>query len=50
MLLRKMDLGLIGLGIMGKIHPINCLRLKKAELVAVADSSKKELRSAKKVE
>lgn len=33
---------------MGKIHFNHCLRLKKAKLVAVADSSKKKLRFAKK--
>jgi len=43
------NLGLIGLGTMGKIHLENCLRLKTARVVAVADSSKKELKKAKKL-
>lgn len=47
--LKKLSLGLIGLGNMGKIHLQNCLRLKNAELVAVADSSKKELQIARKM-
>ena len=34
---------------MGKIHLENCLRLKTARVVAVADSSKKELKKAKKL-
>ncbi len=44
-----MNLGLIGLGSMGKVHLKNCLRLKSAKLVSVADSSKKALRFAKQV-
>jgi myo-inositol 2-dehydrogenase/D-chiro-inositol 1-dehydrogenase len=34
---------------MGKIHLHNCLRLKNAELISVADSSRKELKFAEKV-
>ena len=45
--LRKVKLGLIGLGSMGKIHLQNCLRLKNAKLVSVADSSKRALQSAR---
>ena len=44
-----MNLGLIGLGSMGKIHLQNCLSLKNAKLLAVADSSKKELQIARKL-
>lgn len=42
-----MKLGLIGLGSIGKVHLHNCLRLKNAKLVSVADSSKKALRYAR---
>lgn len=41
------NLGLIGLGYIGKIHLMNCLRLENARLAAVADISKKALRQAK---
>lgn len=45
----KVQLGLIGLGSMGKIHLLNCLKLENAELVAVSDASKKALSFAKKI-
>jgi len=45
----KTNLGLIGLGYIGKVHLINCLRLQNAELTAVADISKKALSTAKKL-
>jgi len=47
--MEKVRLGLIGLGYVGKIHLINCLRLQNAQLVAVADLSKKALKMAKKL-
>lgn len=47
--MRKVILGLIGLGAMGKIHLNNCLRLKNAEVLSVADSSKKSLQFAKDI-
>lgn len=47
--MRKVKLGLIGLGSMGKIHLNTCLHLRNAELISVADSSRKELQFAKKV-
>jgi myo-inositol 2-dehydrogenase/D-chiro-inositol 1-dehydrogenase len=46
--LNKVNLGLIGLGNMGKIHLRNCLHLKNARLVAVSDVSQKLLLTAKK--
>jgi len=46
--LKIVNLGLIGLGQMGKIHLHNCLRLKNARLIAVSDVSEKSLLRAKK--
>lgn len=46
---KKVRLGLIGLGYIGKIHLRNCLKLKSAKLVAVSDISKKALTLAKKM-
>jgi UDP-N-acetylglucosamine 3-dehydrogenase len=40
-------LGLIGLGYIGRIHLMNCLKLQNANLIAVADVSKKALSKAK---
>lgn len=45
----KVKLGLIGLGYIGKVHLLNCLRLREARLVAVADVSQKALSAAKKL-
>ena len=45
--LKKINLGLIGLGEMGRIHLRNCIYLKGAKLVAVSDVSAKSLRVAK---
>jgi UDP-N-acetylglucosamine 3-dehydrogenase len=45
----KINIGLIGLGYLGKFHLRNCLRLDSANLVAVADLSKKSLRLAKEM-
>ena len=47
-MLSKVDVGLIGLGQMGKIHLHNCLRLKNARLIAISDISEKSLLTAKK--
>lgn len=47
--MKKIGLGLIGLGTIGHSHLRNCLQLKTAELVAVADVSKKALASAKEM-
>jgi len=44
---RKVRLGLIGLGYIGRRHLRNCLHLKSAELVAVSDISKKAISFAK---
>ena len=46
---KKVRLGLIGLGYIGKIHLRNCLNLESAKLVAVSDISKKNLGLAKKM-
>lgn len=47
--MKKIRLGLIGLGTIGHSHLRNCLNLKTAELAAVADVSKKALASAKEM-
>jgi len=44
--MNKIRLGLIGLGAVGQVHLQNCLKLPNAELVAVADVSKKALKRA----
>jgi predicted dehydrogenase len=46
--LKKINLGIIGLGSQGKVSLDNSLRLKGARIVAAADVSKKALRYAKK--
>jgi predicted dehydrogenase len=46
--MKKINLGLIGLGYIGKVHLKNCLKLEKAKLVAVSDISKKALKLARK--
>ncbi len=45
--MRKLGLGLIGLGYVGKIHLRHCKKLANAKLIAVADLSKKALKMAK---
>jgi len=47
MIMKKVNLGLIGLGFIGKVHLRNCLSLKSARVVAVADVSKSALKYAK---
>ncbi len=44
--MKKVNLGLIGLGFIGRVHLRNCLNLNSAMVVAVADISKKALRYA----
>jgi len=46
---KKINLGLIGLGYIGKVHLRNCLRLKSANLTAVCDISKKALKYAREM-
>lgn len=46
MRMKKVNLGLIGLGFIGKVHLRNCLSLKSARVIAVADVSKKALKYA----
>lgn len=45
--MKRVGLGLIGLGFMGGIHLRHSLKLANAHLVAVSDESKKALRKAK---
>ena len=45
----KLNLGLIGLGYIGKTHLYNCLRLEDAKLIALADISKNALNKAKQL-
>jgi len=47
--MKRVKLGLIGLGYIGKVHLFNCLRLDSAVLVAVSDISKKALNLAQKM-
>lgn|GEM_PF-475607 len=47
--MKKINLGIIGLGFQGKIHLRNSLRLKNVNVVGVADVSDKALNYAKKV-
>ena len=42
-------MGLIGLGYIGKSHLRNCLKLESADIVAVADTSKRALKLAKEM-
>ena len=41
--------GLVGLGRMGMLHLMNCLKLDGVEVISVADSSKKALKKAESV-
>jgi predicted dehydrogenase len=45
--MKRVNLGLIGLGFIGKVHIRNCLKIKSAKVVAAADVSKKALAYAK---
>ncbi|MGB9914290.1 MAG: Gfo/Idh/MocA family protein [Candidatus Bathyarchaeales archaeon] len=45
--MEKLNLGIIGLGFIGKVHLRTCLKLDSANVVAVADTSKKALNYAK---
>jgi len=45
--MEKINLGVIGLGFIGKVHLRNCLNLKSVRVVAAADSSKKALNYAR---
>jgi len=46
--MKKIGLGIIGLGYIGKVHLRNSLKLTDANLVAVSDISKRSLNEAKK--
>jgi predicted dehydrogenase len=45
--LRRIKLGVIGLGYIGQLHLKNCQKIPNAQVVAVADVSEKALRKAK---
>jgi predicted dehydrogenase len=45
--MKKLNLGVIGLGFIGRVHLRNCLNLKSVKVVAAADASKKALNYAK---
>ncbi len=45
--MKKMGIGIIGLGYIGKIHLRHSLKLRNANLLAVSDLSKKALKEAK---
>ncbi len=47
--MKQINLGLIGIGGQGRIHLRNCLRLKEAKLIGVADISETALKFAKKL-
>jgi len=47
-MVKRVGLGLIGLGYIGRVHLRHCLRLESARLMAVADISKRALAFAKK--
>lgn len=44
---KEVNLGVIGLGFIGKVHLRNCLRLDSIKVLAAADTSKKALNYAK---
>jgi UDP-N-acetylglucosamine 3-dehydrogenase len=46
--MNKLNIGVIGLGYIGKTHVYNCMRLETANLIAVADISKNALNKAKR--
>lgn len=41
------NVGIIGLGRMGRLHMMNCLHIDDVKVVAAADASKKALHKAK---
>jgi predicted dehydrogenase len=45
--MEKINLGVIGLGLIGKVHLRNCLKLNSVRVVAAADTSKKALNYAR---
>ena len=47
--MKKIRLGLIGLGYIGKVHLHSCMNIESTEVVAVADVSKKALKMSQKV-
>ena len=47
--MKKVNLGLIGLGSIGKVHLRDCLDCRNARVVAVSDVSKRTLRLARKM-
>jgi len=47
--MEKINLGIVGLGFIGKIHLKNCLKIKSVKVTAVADVSKKALKFAQEL-
>jgi predicted dehydrogenase len=47
--MKKLNLGIIGLGYQGKIHLRNCLHLNEAKVLGVADISAKALKFARSI-
>jgi UDP-N-acetylglucosamine 3-dehydrogenase len=47
--MKKVGLGIIGLGYVGKIHLKHCLKIPNANLIAVSDLSQKALKEAKNI-
>jgi predicted dehydrogenase len=47
--MKKVNLGIIGLGYIGKVHLRNCVNLKSAKVAAAADTSKKALSYAREL-
>lgn len=46
--LRKINVGIIGLGKMGSLHLMSCLHMKDIKVIAVSDTSKKSINKVKK--
>lgn len=46
---KMLNVGVIGLGNMGRLHMMNCLHVDNVKVVAAADSSKKALNKAKSI-
>jgi len=47
--MKKINVGVIGLGNMGYLHLMNCLHIDDVNVVAVSDKSKRALKKAESV-
>jgi len=47
--MKKFRVGLVGLGKMGRLHMLNCMKLENTSVVAAADPSERALRKARKM-